>query len=71
MKSRDYIAHRVIEDYFDHHEKDPKVARRISRDLKKLEDEGYDLIEAFEKEMRTVYDAEDFVRELFGQPRDI
>jgi hypothetical protein len=71
MKSRDYIAHRVIEDYMAHHEKDPRVARRISRELKKLEDEGYDLIEEFEKEMRTVYDAEDFVRELFGQPRDI
>jgi hypothetical protein len=47
------------------------LARRISTELKKLEDDGYDLIEEFQKELRTVYDAEDFVRELFGQPRDI
>ena len=71
MKSRDYIAHRVIEDYMDHHEKDPKVARRISRELKKLEDDGYDLVEEVQKELRTIYDSEDFLRELFGQPRYI
>jgi hypothetical protein len=70
-KSRNYIAHRVIEDYMDHREKKPRVASRISRDLKKLEDTGYDLVEELEKELRKLHDLDDFVREILEQPSHI
>ena len=70
-KSRNYIAHRVIEDYMHHHEKQPRVASRISRDLKKLEGDGYELVELLQKELRKVYDLDDFMRELFAKEKDI
>ena len=54
LKSRNYIAHRVIEDYMGHHASKPRIASRISRDLKKLEDEGYELFEDLQKELRKV-----------------
>jgi hypothetical protein len=70
-KSRNYVAHRVIEDYMDHHESKPRTASRISRDLKKLEDEGYELVEDLQKELRKVFDPDAFVRELFTQRKGI
>jgi hypothetical protein len=70
-KTRNYIAHRVIEDYMGHHEKRPRVASRISRDLKKLEDDGYELVEQLQKELRKVYELKDFMRELFAKSKDI
>ena len=70
-KARNYIAHRVIEHYMDHHEKKPRVASRISKDLKKLEEDGYDLVEQLQKELRKVYDLDHFMRELFAKPKNI
>jgi hypothetical protein len=70
-KARNYIAHNVIEEYMAHHATRPKIASRISRDLKKLQEEGYDLVEELQKELRTVYDAADFVRELFANQKNI
>jgi hypothetical protein len=70
-KARNYIAHRVIEDYMDHHEKDPKQARVISRQLKKAENDGYDLVEDFFKELRTFHNLDDFVREVLDKRRTI
>ena len=70
-KTRNYIAHRVIADYMDHHERQPRIAQRISRELKKMEEEGYDLFEEVHDEMRTVYGPEDFLRELFEKPRKV
>jgi hypothetical protein len=70
-KARNYLAHKVIEHYMDHHEKDPKAASRISRELKKIENDGYDLVEDLQKELRTVYDIDDFVRELFANRENI
>src|SRR4051794_2090943 len=40
-KTRNYIAHRAIEDYMDHREKNPKQATSISRQMKKSERDGY------------------------------
>jgi hypothetical protein len=54
-----------------HHETRPRVASRISRDLKKLEDDGYELVEQLQKELRKVYELEDFMRELFAKPKVI
>jgi hypothetical protein len=70
-KARNYIAHRVIEDYMEHHKTRPRVACRISRDLKKLEDDGYELVEQVQTELRKIYELEDFMRELFAKPKDI
>jgi hypothetical protein len=39
--------------------------------LKKLEDDGYELVELLQKELRKVYDLDDFVRELFAKEKDI
>jgi hypothetical protein len=66
-KTRNYIAHSVIENYMEHHERNPKLASKISRDLTKLQNDGYDLVEALQKELRAVYDLDDFVRELFSK----
>ena len=68
-KTRNYIAHRVIGDYMEHHERDPKTAQRISRELKKIEEDGYALFEEVHDEMRKVYGPEEFLRELFEAPR--
>jgi hypothetical protein len=43
-KARNYIAHRVFEHYWNHREK-PRLAAKISRELKKLENNGHDLVE--------------------------
>ena len=52
-KTRNYIAHGVIEHYMEHHERNPKRASEISWDLMKLQNDGYDLVEALQKELRT------------------
>jgi hypothetical protein len=51
VKTRNYIAHRVVEDYMHHREGRPRIAARISRELKKLEDEGQGLAEELLKEL--------------------
>jgi hypothetical protein len=71
IKTRNYIAHKVIEDYMDQHEKNPKIASGISRKLKKIENDGYELVEDLQKELRIVYDIDDFVRELFPKRENI
>ncbi len=70
-KTRNYIAHSVIERYMDHHERNPKLASKISRELTKLQNDGYDLVEALQKELSAVYDLDDFVRELFAKRKNI
>jgi hypothetical protein len=66
-KTRNYIAHSVIEHYMEYQERNPKLANKISTDLTNLQNHGYDLVEALQKELRTVYDLDDFVRELFAK----
>lgn len=65
-KTRNYIAHKVIEDYMEHHQARPQVARRISGKLNKLKKDGYDLVEELQKEVRKLYDLDDFVREVLS-----
>ena len=51
---RNYIAHRVVEEYMSHHEAKPRFAAGISRELKKLESDGQDLVEEALKELRVL-----------------
>ena len=66
-KKRNYIAHKIIEDYMDHHEENAKIARGISRKLKKIQNDGYDLVEDLLKEEKILYDLDDFVRESIAK----
>ncbi len=59
VKTRNYVAHRVVEDYMHHREATPRVAARISRDLKKLEDDGQCLGEELLKELAALREAYD------------
>jgi hypothetical protein len=70
-KTRNYIAHRSIEEYMGHHLKNPKQATSISGKLKKAEADGYDLVEDFFKELRTLKDFDDLVREVLDKRRTI
>lgn len=63
-KNRNYLAHRVIDHYLEHHETNPKIAREISRKLRELQERGYDLVENMLKELRTIYELDDHVREF-------
>jgi hypothetical protein len=66
-KTRNYIAHSVIEHYMEHHERNPKVASHISGKLTKLQNQGYDLVEAVQKELSAVYDLDEFIRDFFAK----
>jgi hypothetical protein len=48
LKKRNYIAHNAINHYME----DPTMAESISDDLKKIKDDGYDLIEELRKELK-------------------
>jgi predicted ATP-dependent Lon-type protease len=69
--TRNYIAHKIIEDYMDHREKNPKIASGISRKLKRIENDGYDLVEELQKEFRTFYDLDDHVREVLAKGGEV
>jgi len=51
---RNCVAHKIIEDYMDHQEKNLKLAKGLSRKLKKIKDEGYDLVEELAEEFRAL-----------------
>jgi hypothetical protein len=70
-EKRNEIAHKVIDDYLDHHEKNPKIASGISSKLKKIQSNGYDLVEDMLNEMKTLYDVDDFVRESIAKRENI
>jgi uncharacterized protein YdiU (UPF0061 family) len=50
LKDRSYIAHNAIGHY--HREKNPETAQNILEKLQKIEDDGYDLVEELNKELR-------------------
>lgn len=63
LKARNYIAHNVIEDYMDHHEtRSPNVTRQILRKLKKFEDDGYDLVEELQQDLKKLDNGYDLHR---------
>jgi hypothetical protein len=66
-EKRNYIAHKIIEDYMHHHEKNPKIASGISRKLKKIQSDGYDLVEDMLQELRVLDDLDDAVREVLAK----
>ena len=59
VKSRNYIAHQVVREYMRHREAKPRVVATISRELKKLEDDGQDLAEELLKELAALREAYD------------
>jgi hypothetical protein len=52
LKNRNYVAHKVIGRYMDHSEKNPARAQSILGELKKIEDDGYDLVAELGDEFR-------------------
>jgi N-acetylglucosamine kinase-like BadF-type ATPase len=59
VKSRNYIAHQVVREYMHHREAKPRAVATISRELKKLEDDGQDLAEELLKELAALREAYD------------
>ena len=57
VKGRNYIAHRAVAHYMDHREKKPRIAARSSKDLKKLETQGHDLVEELLKDVKALRQA--------------
>ena len=52
LKKRNYVAHNVIGRYMEHRDQNPAMAQSILDDLKKIEDDGYDLVEEVQIEFK-------------------
>ncbi|SRR6266487_1552635 len=48
LKKRNYVAHNAINHYMEH----PTMAQSISDDLKKIENDGYDLVKEIRQELK-------------------
>jgi hypothetical protein len=51
LTKRNYVAHNAINHYMEHH-KDPAMAQSILDDLKKIENDGYDLVAQMHNELK-------------------
>lgn len=69
MDARNYVAHKAIEEYMTHHTKDPKRAVKISRELMKLQKDGYDLVEAVQKELNKLCELDELVRQVLAESK--